>query len=829
MKKHSDKNSAHRTRRLLVVAFAAFIGAGIFIAANYNGAATVKLAPSARLANYILGGGLKFSPNVTPNAPELPRGGEPSIRSDRDGFVYAGGIRGLTSGGVDLWRWDSGNDPCLQQPTHLGQPIEIDETQIGGVGGGDMEIAFSQPDNPNDIPVLTVASLLLANVPIAISFDRGATFERHEVGEKVLSGALATDRHWLTAYGNNTVYLSGRELVDPNLSGLWVSTSIDHGRTWSPRSFVQIAAETTPGYLDVDRRPVGSAPGAGNIYYSHQNSDAMFVSVAAPSPIIGVSPTGGPLTFQTFLVDNTTGHGHLFDVVRVGRDGTVYAVWSDDFNIFLATSTDQARTWSAPVQVNNPNTFDVNGRQVRTNLFPWLVPGDRGRVGIVWFGSNAANNGDNNGDWAVYYAFTKNALDDIPTFLQVRASNHFIHASNVSEAGLGSGPANNRNLLDFFQVDMDPKGAAVIAFADDHNDFDGQTYVTRQIAGPSLLASVGKVPTVKCHPVPFNHNPLRSSSDPEVIDFRNDAQVARRTTIQEDVPFDLTAIDYSDRIDASTGQREMVITFYVSDMTDPPLEGFHWVAFFAANAANDLFDRGQSFFVEATTDPQDNASALAPRFFYGRSVRRDDGGFNNTRVGATDGGFFDPGQNTVTVRLTLSKVNAIAEPDVGIGSRLIGLRGVSFAGGGVDITLPVLGRITGSDVERDFTRGGIEYEIGSDDRSAAIEGDDITHKGEWDAVKDEETFRLRHNYPNPFNPETRFNYTLPEAVPVRLVIYNVMGQEIRVLVDEVQKGGEHAVVWDGRDKNGRSVGSGVYLYELRAGQRVEQRKMQFLK
>lgn len=706
------------------------------VAASYNGSATVKEGPGVRQVNYVQGG-ILFSPDVTPQAPELPRGGEPSARIDRDGFLYAGGIRGLSSGGVDIWRWDTKNDPCLQNPKYLGQPIEIDEAQLGGPGGGDLEIAVSQPDDPNGVPVVTAASLLLLSVPIAISFDRGETWERHELGDQVITGAQATDRHWITAYGNNTVYLSGRGLASATLSDLWVSTSIDHGRTWSPRDFVQIAASTTPGYLDVDRRPLGSAPGAGNVYYSHQNANAMFVSVAEPSPIPGVSPTGGPLSFRTYVVDNTTGHGHLFDVVRVGVDGTLYAVWSDDRDIYLATSTDQARTWSTPVRVNNPNTVDANGRQVRTNIFPWLVPGDRGRVGIVWFGSNAFNNGDNEGDWAVYYTFSENALDDIPTFTQVQASDHYIHAFNVSEAGLGSGAANNRNLLDFFQVDMDPTGAAVIAFADDHNDFQGQTFVTRQISGPSLLASVGTLAGDTCGSTPHDQNPLRASSDPEVVDFRNDAQVLRRTTIQTDVPFDIVGIDYSDDF-SEAGARQLKVAIQVSLMTNPPPDGFHWLAYFSANARDDLFDRGQSFFVEASTDPVDNASSSAPVFFYGTVTRRGDGGFDHTRSGLADEGFFDPANNQVVIKLGLDAVNEIAEPDIGVGSRLIGLRGLTFLGS-FEVTLPVLGPTNGSDLERDFTRGGIAYVIGTEEPRQELECDDpaITRFGGWHEVEDE--------------------------------------------------------------------------------------------
>ncbi|MBI4428747.1 MAG: T9SS type A sorting domain-containing protein, partial [Ignavibacteriales bacterium] len=95
--------------------------------------------------------------------------------------------------------------------------------------------------------------------------------------------------------------------------------------------------------------------------------------------------------------------------------------------------------------------------------------------------------------------------------------------------------------------------------------------------------------------------------------------------------------------------------------------------------------------------------------------------------------------NAITLALGFGKINAIAEPDIGMGSRLIGLRGISFAGGGVDITGPTIGRITGADVERDYTRGGIPYVVGGVEIQVALECDDpsITRFGGWHEVEDD--------------------------------------------------------------------------------------------
>jgi hypothetical protein len=87
------------------------------------------------------------------------------------------------------------------------------------------------------------------------------------------------------------------------------------------------------------------------------------------------------------------------------------------------------------------------------------------------------------------------------------------------------------------------------------------------------------------------------------------------------------------------------------------------------------------------------------------------------------------------------------------------------------------------------------------------------------------TFELSQNYPNPFNPSTSINYQLPQPAPVRLVIYNVLGQEVRQLVNSQQPAGYHTAIWDGRDNAGRLVPSGIYHYRIQAGSFKMTKKM----
>ncbi|MFQ5572084.1 MAG: FlgD immunoglobulin-like domain containing protein, partial [Rhodothermales bacterium] len=92
-----------------------------------------------------------------------------------------------------------------------------------------------------------------------------------------------------------------------------------------------------------------------------------------------------------------------------------------------------------------------------------------------------------------------------------------------------------------------------------------------------------------------------------------------------------------------------------------------------------------------------------------------------------------------------------------------------------------------------------------------------------------ERFELGPNYPNPFNPTTTITYALPEPVRVQLILYNLLGQPVRTLVDREQQAGRYTVAWDGRDDTRRLVASGTYYYQLRAGSFVATRPMTLLK
>ena len=81
----------------------------------------------------------------------------------------------------------------------------------------------------------------------------------------------------------------------------------------------------------------------------------------------------------------------------------------------------------------------------------------------------------------------------------------------------------------------------------------------------------------------------------------------------------------------------------------------------------------------------------------------------------------------------------------------------------------------------------------------------------------------------PFNPITSLRYDLPEQAQVTLTVYDLMGREVIQLVNTVQDAGYRSAQWNATDSFGKPVSAGVYLYQIRAGEFVQTRKMVLLK
>jgi hypothetical protein len=88
---------------------------------------------------------------------------------------------------------------------------------------------------------------------------------------------------------------------------------------------------------------------------------------------------------------------------------------------------------------------------------------------------------------------------------------------------------------------------------------------------------------------------------------------------------------------------------------------------------------------------------------------------------------------------------------------------------------------------------------------------------------------VEQNCPNPFNPNTRIDFTLRTADNVQVEVYNVLGERIRTLLAQVMPTGRHSVEWDGTNEMGSPVSSGVYFYRVAAANHIQTRKMLLMK
>lgn len=692
---------------------------------QYKGKATTTVAPTTRIGNYIDGATLnpplKFSPNKPLKAPVTNSDGEPSSRTDFQGNNYIGGIRGFPAG-VDLWYYDfrPGSptyDPKARNPLYRDQPdafSPVPEIGLGGDGGGDIDLAvgFGPPTftplpgfgTIGKAPFLAFSSLIAANLSTGNSLDRAKTYNRNPVGN--LSGGIPVDdREWQEAFGANSVYMLYRTISVPVVG--YIQRSDDGGFSYGPATSLGTTDQT--GGIDVNQK-------TGTVYASFNDGR---VAVGDPP-----APNVQPLTY-TFhqAATDPNGVGHIFCTVKVAEgsdnnaDGIVYVVYSNDRDVFLVYSKDKAVTWSSPVRVSN-----LPGG---TNIFPWIETGPKpGSVGICWYGTTSARN-DDSANWTVYYAYSANATAVKPTFAQVTAGDHFNHASNISEGGL-TGTA-NRNLLDYFQVSFDPKGAAVIGYTDDHNDFNGNCYGTRQISGPSINGGNVPAPTNEGTLVRSNDTDLQPPQQPapdgaQVTDFPFDVadallvRLPREAYINDSTNggFDVLSIKYSSARNRNLGDY-IEVTMKTGDI-DPTIEAT-WRMNFSVNApfatlsaskdlesgkpdyTYGLSDRGDQFFVRATAVAPGKANRT---YKYGTAVRNSDGSITYTTVGDADFGQIVFGTtNTITVRISWAKLNAILatnnRPLIGHGTTLAGLRGQAFEVSGL--------------IRQDDTYGGTQYTI----------------------------------------------------------------------------------------------------------------------
>lgn len=405
--------------------------------------------------------------------------GEPIIKVDNRDRIFVTTPFGVSTTLSLLWRSDDGGRSYIP----LGSPVLRDA--VTGPGGGDTDVDFDAKGR------LYYVDLSAACVTVAVSEDGGNTFPADRtsyvscVSEKTM-GAV-DDRQWIAGFGDGTAYMTWRRFTGLSPLPFFMFKTSDGGRTWDKGR--ELGSVTQSGPLKVDKQKrrvvVGGVEREAillyQIYYVNNNLRVFRVTDFddGTEPIV-----------EDFSIYNggTEDVSFVFPVLAVDRAGNLYTVWSQGGqNIYLATSTDRGKTWSQRKRVS---TF------AGTNIMPWVVAGDPGRVAITWYRSPLAGNPNSlTSEWTIHMAQSLNAFDAAPSFQTVQVSQNVIHRGEICTDGtLCDAEGRDRSFLEYPSIDMDSKGAAVIVYNDNTNQSEGPyVMISKQATGPSLLASVGNL------------------------------------------------------------------------------------------------------------------------------------------------------------------------------------------------------------------------------------------------------------------------------------------------------------------------------------------------
>ena len=411
---------------------------------------------------------------------------EPSIRVDandvtqRIWITAPSGIvpnsRSLAEGNSGDLLWYSDNNGKTWHPKS--GPAGVGSPTIAGGGDSDVATGFG--------PEVFQTGLTLVNVTLAASCDRGETFGSNPIGD---IGAIQ-DRQWIDTWEDHAKPLLGPDLVltygniaaqriffhqvvAPCVNGAPATdpqggNPIDVTHPDCVAHLLDPDCYQWPGNLAVDEK-------TGDVYVTYNtvgNSTAPFNDDVIVTRVDGgASRPATQADVHPFIAANNRADTFdSFTVVAVDRAGIVYVVWSERHpgrkatDTMLAFSKNHGDTWSKPIRVSR-------AAGAHTTTFPWIVAGGRGKVDIVYYGTSASGTSPetvpNSSKWRVWMAQSLNVLSGDPDFTEVPATG-YMHKGPICTSGTDCDPG-TRDLLDFFQIDVDRQGLANIAYTDNLN------------------------------------------------------------------------------------------------------------------------------------------------------------------------------------------------------------------------------------------------------------------------------------------------------------------------------------------------------------------------
>jgi hypothetical protein len=386
---------------------------------------------------------------------------EPAISIHSDGTMAMTALSWLTFG-TPLWSGPFGSTPAFRG-------IVDSALQLPGrrlvFGGGDADVDLGSTGTLHATTLIfltppTVASFTLGVSAITCANGTSTTLAVPGDCTSQIIDTAGADRQWITSDGR-TVYISYHDSGNSTL--IHVQRSDDDGYTWS-RVHSPIPGQgrvTGNATFNNDQGPIVADPVTHNVYaiYAAGEPSVQKGTSADFNNIYVSRSTDRGRTWTATLVYHAplfTALNNIFPALAVDpTNSKLYASWSDAHSVFFSSSSDQGSHWTPAVAVNiSP---------AKTAVFPW-VAAYNGTVDVVYYGTPAASKDDPTAVWDTYMAQT---TDDGANFVQSKVSNSSNHVGVICTLGTGC-PAGTRNLLDLFEVAINPSnGKAAVIYTDD--------------------------------------------------------------------------------------------------------------------------------------------------------------------------------------------------------------------------------------------------------------------------------------------------------------------------------------------------------------------------
>lgn len=419
--------------------------------------------------------------------PIVPDEGEVRVWKDVDYYIQelpnsiGGGFEphvmaGPSPGGAEEWYY-------IDSPTGIGPGGNYGNLWISKDGGYTWEDKTRQGSNAlgsgDTYTVITrdgtiyFTDLWLWTSTIYTSKDGGNSWRDNPVATVTRLG----DRQWLRS--GPTVGLGTQaETVYMVYNDIPYGLIIQKSR-WTSQGFIW---EQGNG-----RQAVTSNVGSRDYFAVDKQDGTVYLPNKESSGIVMYVSTDGAESFDSYpVLDTGDDIQNIFIAADVDRGGNVYLTWSDQLDIYLGMSQDKGKTW------NITKVTEGDG----TRVFPWVVGGDDGRIGLTWYETPATGGISDelsNASWVLNTAIVTNTLSASREYTLTTLDIPDMHIGSISTGGLGG--ESDRDLGDFFTCDLNNKGQMILVTGKDGDDGDNVYLSTvvfaKQLEGPFLLEQTG--------------------------------------------------------------------------------------------------------------------------------------------------------------------------------------------------------------------------------------------------------------------------------------------------------------------------------------------------